>query len=66
MTDAADSIKAIAETENYLAYSVVEPDGEETFHLELGSVTLHFFREEWEELLGLMDGAIAAGSKGKR
>lgn len=67
MADAADSITTIAETENYLAYSAVEPDGEQTFHLELGSVTLHFFREEWDELLGLIDTAIAASnSKGRR
>ena len=44
----------IAETENYLAWSADEPDGETTYHLELNNVTLHFFREEWEELLELM------------
>jgi hypothetical protein len=25
-----------------------------TYHLELGTVTVHFFREEWEEFLALM------------
>jgi len=44
----------IAETDNYLAWSADEPDGETTYHLELNNVTLHFFREEWEELLELM------------
>lgn len=44
----------IAETDNYIAWSADEPDGETTFHLELNNVTLHFFREEWEELLELM------------
>jgi hypothetical protein len=44
----------IAETDNYLAWSANEPDGETTYHLELNNVTLHFFREEWEELLELM------------
>lgn len=44
----------IAETDNYLAWSANEPDGETTFHLELNNVTLHFFREEWDELLELM------------
>ena len=43
----------IAETENYLAWHAQEPDGEETFHLELNNVTLHFFREEWQEFLQL-------------
>lgn len=43
----------IAETENYIAWSAEEPDGETTFHLELNNVTLHFFQEEWKELLDL-------------
>jgi hypothetical protein len=43
----------LAETNNYLAWKAEEPDGETTYHLELGSVTVHFFREEWKELLEL-------------
>ena len=46
--------ETIAETDNYLAWKANEPDGEVTYHLELNNVTLHFFREEWEELLDLM------------
>lgn len=45
--------ETIAETENYMAWRAQEPDGETTFHLELNNVTLHFFREEWEEFLEL-------------
>ncbi len=45
--------ETIAETENYLAWRADEPDGEVTYHLELNSVTLHFFTEEWEEFLVL-------------
>ena len=44
----------IAETENYIAWRVEEPDGETTYHLELNNVTLHFFTEEWEEFLDLV------------
>jgi hypothetical protein len=44
----------MAETENYLAWKAEEPDGETTFHLELNNVTLHFFKEEWEEFLQLV------------
>ncbi len=44
----------LSETANYLAWSAQEPDGETTYHLELGTVTLHFFREEWEEFADLM------------
>jgi len=45
----------IAETENFLAWRAEEPDGEATYHLELNNVTLHFFKEEWQEFLDLID-----------
>jgi hypothetical protein len=44
----------IAETENFMIYSAEEPDGETTWNMELGSVTIHFFREEWREFLELV------------
>ncbi len=43
----------LAETQNYLIYRADEPDGEATYHLELGQVTVHMFKEEWEEFLAL-------------
>ena len=46
--------ETIAETDNFIAWKAQEPDGEVTFHLELGTVTLHFFEEEWEEIIELM------------
>jgi hypothetical protein len=46
--------ETLAESENFVAWSSVEPDGETTYHLELGVVTVHFFHEEWVELLALM------------
>jgi hypothetical protein len=46
--------ETIAETDNYLAWKANEPDGEMTYHLELNNVTLHFFREEWQEFLELV------------
>lgn len=51
-------------TENYSIWISHEPDGEMVYHLELGQVTVHLFREEWEEVLGLI---LAAGEEdGKR
>ena len=44
----------LAETENFIAWQADEPDNETTYHLELKGVTLHFFREEWAELLELI------------
>ena len=46
--------ETLAETENYMVYTAVEPDGEPSWHVELGTVSLHFFREEWAEFLGLL------------
>ncbi len=46
--------ETIAETDNYLAWKADEPDGEVTYHLELNNVTLHFFKEEWDEFLDLV------------
>jgi hypothetical protein len=44
----------LAETDNYLVWKAEEPDGETTYHIELNSVTLHFFEEEWVEFLDLV------------
>ena len=43
--------ETLAETENYMVYAADEPDGEPTWHVELGNVTLHFFREAQPSLL---------------
>ena len=54
--------KTIAETNNFIAWSAEEPDGEITYHLELNNVTLHFFQEEWNEFIQM---ARALGKAGK-
>ena len=55
MSDSQEpSTETIAETENYAIWSADEPDGELTYHLELNNVTVHFFKEEWEEFLDLV------------
>jgi hypothetical protein len=45
--------QTLAETENYAVWKADEPDGETTYHLELNNITVHFFREEWDEFLQL-------------
>lgn len=52
MTEAPN--EALAETDNYIVWEVREPDGEVTYHVELGAATLHFFREEWQEFMQLI------------
>ncbi|HUN23962.1 MAG TPA: hypothetical protein PK299_12610 [Anaerolineales bacterium] len=46
--------QVLAETENYAVWTAQEPDGETTYHVELGQVTLHFFQEEYQEFLQLV------------
>jgi hypothetical protein len=46
--------ETLAETENFLAWTAEEPDGETTYHVELNNVTVHFFEEEWQEFLELI------------
>jgi hypothetical protein len=50
------SIKTLAETENMAAWQADEPDGETTYQLQLNNVTVHFFQEEWDEFLVLIEG----------
>mgnify|MGYP001766819252 CR=1 FL=1 len=51
--DLEPTTATLAETENFIAWKAEEPDGETTYHLELNNITLHFFREEWDEFLAL-------------
>lgn len=55
------NIENLAETENYAAWKSTEPDGEVVVHVEIGSVTLHFFQEEWDEVVALITAAADAG-----
>jgi hypothetical protein len=48
-------VETIVETDNYTIWRADEPDGESTYHLELNNVTIHFFKEEWEEFIELVD-----------
>ena len=43
----------IAETDNFLAWRAEEQD-ETTYHLDINNVTVHFFKEEWEEFIDLI------------
>ena len=52
----------LAETPNYIVWTADEPDGETTYNIELNSVTLHFFKEEWDEFIQLVKPLI--GGKG--
>jgi hypothetical protein len=57
------NVDTLAETENYAAWLSTEPDGEVVYHVELGPVTLHFFQEEWDEIVTLVEAAKASRRK---
>ncbi|MEM6285136.1 MAG: hypothetical protein AAF787_23290 [Chloroflexota bacterium] len=44
----------LAETDNYEVWVDYEEDDEPLYHLDVGRATLHFFQEEWNELLALI------------
>lgn len=48
----------LAETENMTAWKAEEPDGETTYHLQLNNVTVHFYQEEWDEFISLVEGLV--------
>lgn len=56
--------EVLAETDNYSIWLSEEPDSEVTYHVEVGSVTLHFFEEEWLEFLKLIQ-AVPQDSQSK-
>jgi hypothetical protein len=56
-------VETLAETENYMIWMSNEPDDELVYHLELGAITLHFFIEEWREVMQLFRSAREADPK---
>jgi hypothetical protein len=50
-------LELLAETENYAVLAGEDAEGERVYNVELGTVTLHLFREEWDELVQLIKDA---------
>lgn len=50
---ADQEIEILAETEDFSVWRIQDSDGEMSYHVELGSVTFHFYREDWEQFLEL-------------
>jgi len=58
------TIEVLAERERFNVWRATEPDGETTYHLELGIATLHLFQEEWDEFLKVVREAQRNAAKG--
>jgi len=55
----------LVETERFVIWVSNEPDNEKVYHVELDTVTVHFFAEDWEEFIALIQGALKVDSGGK-
>lgn len=50
-------VEPLVETENYAVLRAKGEEGEVVYHVELFNVTLHFFEEEWQEFVKLIEEA---------
>ncbi len=55
--DEAGGLSILAETANYAVLLGEDMEGQPVYNVELGSVTLHLYQEEWDELIELVHGA---------
>lgn len=55
------AVETLVETERYTIWRAKEPDGELQYHLDMENVTLHFFQEEWDEFLSVMESLLEGG-----
>jgi hypothetical protein len=55
------STELLVSSDHYEVWTSHEPDGEQEFHIEIDSITLHFLREEWAEFIAVIQ-AAADGS----
>jgi len=58
------TIEVLAESESFSVWRTEEIEDEITYHLELGTVTVHFFREEWDEFLSLVGEVLEHAAEG--
>lgn len=60
LDDGDDSaLVVLAESENYAVLLGEDLNGEPIYNIELGSLTLHLFGEEWRELVALIKEAAS-------
>lgn len=50
-------VEPLVETENYAVFRATGEEGEVVYHVELFNLTLHFFTEEWQEFVKLIEEA---------
>lgn len=47
-------VETVCEQEDFSVWRAEDLDGEMTYHLELGRVTVHFLSDEWDQFMRLM------------
>jgi hypothetical protein len=53
--DGGTPLVVLAETENFAVVVSQEEEGESIYNIELGNITLHFYQDEWDELVELVN-----------
>ena len=54
-----EELEILAESDSYAVLRGKDEEGEVIYNVELGTLTLHLFLDEWEELVGLIQAATA-------
>jgi hypothetical protein len=52
-----EEIRILAETANYAVVVGHDEEGEPVYSIELGTVTVHLYQDEWDELIELIHSA---------
>lgn len=60
----AKDIEILAETEDFSAWRMEDPDGEMLYHVEFGPVTVHLFHEDWVQFVELASQLSGLGEDG--
>ena len=47
-------VEVLCEQEEFSVWRAEDPDGEMTYHLELGPITVHFLSDEWDRFVSMM------------
>lgn len=50
-------LEPLVETENYAVLRATSEEGEVIYHVELFNFTVHFYQEEWNEFVALINEA---------
>lgn len=57
------AVETLAESDTFTVWRAKEPDGEIQYHIDMDNVTVHFFQDEWDELLEILSQFYEGGAR---